>query len=98
MVDLGTLGGSESEAAAVNDSGEVVGFAQTTAALPEGRYGIHHAFFWTRARGMVDLGTLGGRESRAFAVNASGHVVGSADNSEGHTHATLWNTARARRR
>ena len=35
-----------------------------------------HAFSWTPAGGMVDLGTLGGTCSDATAVNASGQVVG----------------------
>ena len=34
-----------------------------------------HAFSWTGAGGMVDLGTLGGM-SRADGVNQTGEVVG----------------------
>jgi len=41
---------------------------------------------------MVDLGTLGGAGSEAFAVNASGDAVGSSDTAAGDTHATLWHT------
>ena len=53
MVDLGTLGGAYSQAVAVNDNGQVVGSSR----LAERRA---HAFSWTAAGGMVDLGTLGG--------------------------------------
>ena len=35
-----------------------------------------HAFVWTAAAGMVDLGTLGGSASRASALNDRGDVVG----------------------
>jgi probable HAF family extracellular repeat protein len=66
-IDLGTLGGSESQADDINASGQVVGQAQTAA-------GAWHAFSWTRTGGMVDLGTLGGGNSFATAVNASGQV------------------------
>ena len=71
-IDLGTLGGTFSEAVAVNASGQVVG--DSTTAAP----GERHAFSWTRAGGMVDLGTLGGSFSFAAAVNDGGQVVGSS--------------------
>src|SRR5439155_1354085 len=68
-IDLGTLGGNAS-ANAVNDSGQVVGWSN-----PTGDFRFH-AFSWTPAGGMVDLGTLGGSDSFALAVNAGGQVVG----------------------
>src|SRR5438046_10381769 len=79
-IDLGTLGGLNSGAGAVNDSGQIVGFS----ALPV--FGAH-AFSWTAAGGMIDLGTLGGPGSEALEVSANGQVgggretgaVGSAD-------------------
>jgi probable HAF family extracellular repeat protein len=86
MVDLGTLGGHDSAAAAVNESGEVVGEADTSS-------GSRHAFSWTQAGGMVDLGTLGGRESLASDVNDSGEVVGAASTSSGSQHAFSWTQA-----
>jgi probable HAF family extracellular repeat protein len=89
MVDL-TLGGSVSNAWAVNDSGQVVGQSNTA-----GDPGCcPHAFSWTQSGGIVDLGTLGGRESKAWAVNDSGQVVGvSTIARDAEFHATLWLTA-----
>jgi probable HAF family extracellular repeat protein len=55
--------------------------------------GFWHAFRWTAATGMVDLGTLGGPESAAFAVNGDGSViVGSSltSQSTGSDHAFRW--------
>src|ERR671930_236835 len=69
-IDLGTLGGTQSVAIAVNASGQVVGQSATAGEAES------HAFSWTQAGGMVDLGTLGGTQSVAVAVNASGQVVG----------------------
>ena len=37
--------------------------------------GFWHAFRWTAATGMVGLGTLGGPESGAFAVNGDASVI-----------------------
>ena len=71
LTDLGTLpGGYNSYALDLNDAGTVVGWSETQL--------IDHlrAFYWTAGSGMVDLGTLGGDESRAFAVNNSFEIVG----------------------
>src|SRR4249919_1854436 len=73
ITDLGTLGGSESYAAAINAKGQVVGWANTKAKGPYGE--IEHAFLWENGR-MRDLGTLGGRNSNALAINERGQIVG----------------------
>jgi probable HAF family extracellular repeat protein len=88
VVDLGTLGGTSRTflqgADGVNDAGQVVG----SAVVPAGDL---HAFSWTREGGMTDLGTLGGPWSQAFAVNASGQVVGAASTaSDFLSHAFVW--------
>jgi probable HAF family extracellular repeat protein len=69
MTGLGTLGGATSAALAINDSGLVVGLADTTDGMGS------HAFSW-RNGVMKDLGTLGGRYSQAVDVNVRGHIVG----------------------
>jgi probable HAF family extracellular repeat protein len=83
MVDLGTLGGSSSSAADVNDRDYVAGTAQ----LPGES---QHAVVWD-ARGRIrDLGTLGGQNSTAFAMNNRGQVVGLADDAVGGTRPFIW--------
>ena len=71
MSNLGTLGGLDAGAAAINDSGVVVGFSTLSATGPR------HAFRWTAGGGMVDLGTLpGDRASEAAAISDGGRIVG----------------------
>jgi probable HAF family extracellular repeat protein len=77
MHDLGTLGGTNSEANFINDRGEIVGYSDTA-------LGAIHAFVDQRGK-MTDLGTLGGRNSDAGAINNEGIVVGTAQ-----TSASMW--------
>jgi probable HAF family extracellular repeat protein len=81
--DLGTLGGTQSEALGINNSAQVVGWSYVPS-------GVEHAFLWTRASGMQDLGTLGGTASHAYAINDNGQVVGSSTTAAGDKHAFLW--------
>jgi len=85
MHDLGTLGGSWSEAAAMNNSAEVTGLSATAT-------GDTHAFYWSPAGGMVDLGTLGGSYSKGVAINDAGQIAGVAETSAGERHAFVWTT------
>jgi len=76
--DLGTLGGRNSVATAVNDYGLVVGASD---APPNGKL---HAF--SCSNDLVDLGTLGGESSQANTVNNRGQIVGWAQTNSGDKH------------
>lgn len=100
VAELGTLGGSESLGAAIDERGRVVGVSETAA-------GDHHAFLWQRGR-MIDLGTLGGATSTVGegttsgpvaadvddAVNDRGEVAGTSETASGDEHAFLWRGGR----
>ena len=89
-IDLGTLGGTNSNAVAINDHGQVVGNSE----LFPGET-VSHSFSWTAAGGMVDLGTLGGTNSNAVAVNDNGQVAGNSEllPEETVSHAFSWTAA-----
>ena len=71
VTDLGTLGGAQSEALAINDLAQVVGSAQRSD-------GTTHAFFFDGST-VKDLGTIGGPNSVATGVNDRGQIVGRSD-------------------
>lgn len=97
-IDLGTLDPAnnatrESFAVDVTDGGTVVGYSDAAG-------DVQHAFRWTQAAGMVDLGTGGGGDSptsRALGVSADGSViVGDSHFEDGFfavTKAARWTAA-----
>ncbi|WP_409269114.1 hypothetical protein [Massilia sp. BHUDP2] len=92
LVDIGSLNGRTTQVTDLNDAGQVVGagFIRDVG-TPEAPGEIYHAFIWSRARGMRDLGTLGGDGySNANAINNLGQVVGNAYAPDGRLHAFLW--------
>jgi len=71
-VDIGTLGGAQTEPTGMNERGEVVGWSHTST-------GMRHAFLWSESRGMVDLGGSLALQTRASAVSPAGIVAGTMD-------------------
>ncbi len=87
VTDLGTLGGSTSQALGINDLGQVVG----ESLMPDNV--AVHAFLWSKQGGATDIGALGGNFSAAQAINNQGQVVGYSAIAGGREfveHAFLW--------
>ncbi|MBC8377670.1 MAG: hypothetical protein H8E62_00700 [Planctomycetes bacterium] len=75
ITNLGTLGGSRSEATGINDSGQVIGSSRIAGDAET------HAFLYDNGV-MTDLGTLGGSTSGASSINNNGQIVGASTNGE----------------
>ncbi len=85
--ELGTLGGRDSRAFALNAAGQVVGVADTA--------GGHRHAFLAAGDALTDLGTLpGGGFSQAYAINRSGHIAGVSDSRTPEKRAVLWRGGR----
>ena len=69
----------------VNDRGAAAGFFDLNGT-------VQHAFFWTSAKGIQDLGSLGGN-SYAQAVNNFSQVAGWSITLTGPPHAFLWTSS-----
>ena len=84
ITNLGSFGGTCTNATAINNRGQVVGFSFLAGDT------VLHPFSWERGK-LVDLGTLGGSQAMALHVNDAGDIVGwSLATNESIMHATLW--------
>jgi CSLREA domain-containing protein len=79
--ELGTLGGRDSEAYAINNLGYIVGDSRSA----DGRY----AFRWINGN-MENLGSLGESSSSAFGINDLGEIVGTSSSTSGGISAFIW--------
>jgi len=90
MPHLGTQGGNQSYANAINATGQVIGVSQTD-------HSIARAFLWERDGGVTDLGTMKPADnstSVGIGLNDLGQVVGYADTDAGIVeHAFRWSPA-----
>ncbi len=92
-INLGALGaqpGAGSDlgvAHSINDSGQIVGWASTE----NSPHPAHATLFDSTGNGSnIDLGTLGGTRSGAYANNNDGDIVGFAWTPSSDSHATLF--------
>ena len=84
-IALGTLGGDDSRALSINNTGQIVGYSEIS---PGGEHAV--LFDPTGQGNNIDLGTLGDHRSRAYCINDLGQIVGYARNSWSDSRATLF--------
>jgi probable HAF family extracellular repeat protein len=93
-VDLGNLGGTTGAAGGniawnLNNRGQVIGVSDLAGDT------TFHAFLWTKATGMQDLGTLPGDvNSTGSGINDAGDIVGLSLDQDFNGRAFLWHNGR----
>jgi probable HAF family extracellular repeat protein len=88
MRDLGTLGGPNSEAQWINESGLIAGSADFP--RPEPAVNHHDAVIWKNGK-IKDLGRVDSDAcSRAYGLNELGQVVGGSGDCHAFLHAFVW--------
>ena len=80
-------GGAWSEAFAINDAREVVGYRSIG---PDGTVTPFNAFVWSELAGFVDLGVMNEPASAAVDINAAGVAVGWTGNGGSISKGFLW--------
>jgi probable HAF family extracellular repeat protein len=90
ITDIGTLGGTYSDARAINNNGDVAGSSTLSGTDV---FASTDAFLYSNGH-MKDLGTLGGGSSRAFGVNRFGEVVGDSYTTSIQDHAFLYSNGK----
>jgi probable HAF family extracellular repeat protein len=96
MQDIGTLGGNDTNAGLINETGQIAGFSYTNTTA-NSTFGIPtvHPFLWDKEKGMQDLGTLGGVFGVPTWLNNRGQVIGQSDLAgDLDSHPFLWTQGR----
>ncbi len=83
-IDLGTFGGKQSDAMAINEAGQVVGHLYT-----EYHDGHIRAVLYHSGK-VLEIGTFGGNDSIGVAINTHGQVVGYAELPGGDQRAFIY--------
>jgi probable HAF family extracellular repeat protein len=95
MSGLPTLGGYNGQASAINNRGDVVGFAEDGAVdgtCPPGTMNnrVDLAALWVRGNAIPLPLVLGDTDGFAFGINDEGESVGYSGNCINATHAVMW--------
>jgi probable HAF family extracellular repeat protein len=83
--DIGTLGGTNGYAMAINDSNQVAGHSDVNSTT-------HKAFIWKAGHFTVLPNLAGSKTSVANGINSKGQVVGYVSITQINFHASLWRT------
>jgi probable HAF family extracellular repeat protein len=84
--DIGTFGGEDGVAVAINDKGNIAGYFSEE---PHADYAEHKAFASIDGS-LVAVGSLGGKLTTARDINNKDEVVGDGDVGNGNLHAFLF--------
>jgi probable HAF family extracellular repeat protein len=91
MSALPTLGGNNGQASAINNRGQIAGYAETTtvdSGCPPGR--ITNGVLWENGKAQTLLPLGSDPDSEAVGINSQGDTVGYSGTCTSMNHAVLW--------
>jgi probable HAF family extracellular repeat protein len=91
MSALPTVGGNNGQASAINDRGEVAGYAETSvvdSGCPP--FKITSAVLWEKGKALALPTVVGDLDGVAFGINDQGQAVGYSGSCIAATHAVIW--------
>jgi probable HAF family extracellular repeat protein len=90
ITNLGTFGGHESVAFAVNSSDQVTGCAANNIPDPDGLWGVQNRAFLYQNGMLTDIGTLGGTDACGTYINDAGQIVGISFTANNDFHTFIY--------
>lgn len=88
MVELGTLGGKHSYALDINDQGTIIGYADKFSR--DDNYYPERSFYKKSGESLREINITGQLDSRAYAINAAGIIVGRVKYDEYNSQAYMF--------
>ncbi len=90
LLDISLTPNRDAEIVGINQDGVVAGSGEVPFIIDGISYPVPRAYIWSGEDGFNDLGDIGGRFTRATAINEPGNVIGYAEDQNEFQRAFFW--------